>query len=311
MRADPTPADAAPVLAELARLVARHARADGVHETLVPGVCAVRRSQPQALCQHVLHQPAVCLIAQGSKQVQVGNETYAFDATRLLVLSVDLHVKGQVTEASRDRPYLCLRIQVDPAEIAALLLRMPPERVRREAPARGLYLNRASPPLLDAAARLLRAAEDPAEAALLGPLAVQEILFRLLTSEHGARLAHIARPDTNAHRIAQAIGWLKTHYAATMRVEALADLVHMSPSSLHHHFRAVTALSPLQYQKQLRLQEARRLLLGGRLDVAGAAHRVGYESASQFSRDYSRHFGAAPSHELQRLREVAETAAIE
>jgi len=294
--------DTAPLLAELAQRVARHAPVDGVHETGVAGACAIRRSRPQEVCVPTLYAPAVFLIAQGAKTVSLGAEDFAYDARRLLVLSCDLHVKAQVTQASPARPYLCLRLQIDPAEVAALLLRMPPAQAPREATARAAWLSAASGPLLDAAVRLLRAADDPREATLLGPLAMQEILVRLLASEHGARLAQAARPDAAAHRIAQAIDWLKANAAEPMRIDALAARVHMSASSLHHHFRAVTGLSPLQYQKALRLQEARRLLLGGRLEVSRVAHRVGYESASQFSRDYSRHFGDAPSRELQRVR---------
>jgi len=295
-------------IAELGALIARHAPGDGRHETRVPGVAAVRRNQPQPACDHVLHKPAVCVIAQGAKEITLGDEVYAYDSTRLMVLALDLPVKGQVVQASPARPYLCVRVEIDPAEVAALLLRMPAHALGSEAPARALYLSRTSLPMLDAMVRLLRAADHPDEAALLGPLAVQEILYRLLASEHGARIAHVARPDTAAHRIARVIDRLKTDFAEPVRIDELASLVHMSASSLHHHFRAVTALSPLQFQKQLRLQEARRLLLGGRLEVASVAHRVGYESASQFSRDYSRHFGAAPSRELQRLRQAAEIA---
>jgi AraC-like DNA-binding protein len=295
-------------IAELAQRIARHAHVDGIHPTGVPGVSAIRRSQPHAECFHILHRPAVCFIAQGAKELIVDDAVQVQDASRLLVLSVDLPVKGRVVEASVDRPYLCLRVEIAPADVAEQLLRLPPGRVVGDG-TRGLYQRAASAPLVDAAVRLLRAAPDPHEAESLAPLAIQEILIRLLTGEHGARLAHVARPDGQGPRVVRAIEWLKRHFAEPMRIDDLARQVHMSPSSLHQHFRAVTAMSPLQFQKQLRLQEARRLLLEGGQDVARAAERVGYASASQFSRDYARLFGAAPSHDLQRLRATRVPAA--
>ena len=170
--------------------------------------------------------------------------------------------------------------------------------------ARGLYLSRTGAPLLDAVVRLLRLLDAPGDdAAALAPLVQQEIIYRLLRSEEGARLARVARADSQAHRVARAIAWLKAHYAEPLRVETLAQHVHMSASSLHHHFRAITAMSPLQYQKQLRLQEARRLLLGEVSDAASAGHRVGYESPSQFSREYARLFGVPPARDAQRMRQ--------
>jgi AraC-like DNA-binding protein len=196
-------------------------------------------------------------------------------------------------------------MDLDPREIAELLLKsgMPP--APRKGSARGLYLSRTSDAMLDAVIRLMRLLDTPADAAALAPLAMQEILYRLLKSEEGERLARIGRSESHAHRIARVIGWLKAHFSETLRIERLAGEAHMSVSSLHHHFRAVTAMSPLQYQKQLRLQEARRLLLSEAIDAAAAGHRVGYESPSQFSREYSRLFGAPPSRDLQRLRQGA------
>lgn len=179
------------------------------------------------------------------------------------------------------------------------------------AAARGLYLSRTGAPLLDAVVRLLRLLDAPGDdAAALAPLVQQEIIYRLLRSEEGARLARVARADSQAHRVTRAIAWLKAHYTEPLRVEALAQHVHMSASSLHHHFRAVTAMSPLQYQKQLRLQEARRLLLSEASDAASAGHRVGYESPSQFSREYARLFGVPPARDAARLKQQAGVAAV-
>jgi AraC-like DNA-binding protein len=291
------------LLRELAELIERHAPGDGVHETAIRGVCVIRMSAANAELVHAMHQPAVCFIAQGAKQVLVRDEVYAYDASRFLVVSVDLPVSAQVTEATPQVPYLCFRLDLDPGEIAALLLKPGMPTVEKRGPARGLYLSRTSEPMLDAVIRLMRLLDAPADAVPLASLAVQEILYRLLRSEEGERLARIGRSGSNAHRVGRVIAWLKTHFAEPLGIEHLADEVHMSVSSLHHHFRAVTAMSPLQYQKQLRLQEARRLLLSESVDAATAGHRVGYESPSHFSREYARLFGEPPSRDLQRLRQ--------
>ena len=260
-------------------------------------------SQPSPEILHAMHQPAVCVIAQGRKRVLLRDEVYAYDASRFLVFSVDLPISAHVIEATPQMPYLCFRLDLDPGEIATLLLKSstPP----RAAPAttRGLFLSRTTAEMADAVVRLMRLLDAPDDAGALAPLAVQEILYRLLRSDEGVRLAQISRSDSHAHRVAKVIAWLKAHFAEPLRIEDLAREVHMSTSSLHHHFRAVTAMSPLQYQKQLRLQEARRLLLCEAADAANAGHRVGYESPSQFSREYSRLFGAPPSRDVQRLRQ--------
>ncbi len=295
-------------LRELADLIERHAPGDGIHETAMPGVCAIRTSEPSVEMVHAMHQPAVCVIAQGAKRVMLQSEVYAYDASRFLVFSVDLPISAQVTAATPQTPYLCFRLDLDPREIAALLLKLGMPPASQKGSSRGLYLSRTSDAMLDAVIRLMRLLDTPADAAALGPLAVQEILYRLLKSEQGEQLARIGRSESHAHRIARVISWLKAHFSETLRIERLAVEAHMSVSSLHHHFRAVTAMSPLQYQKQLRLQEARRLLLSEAIDAAAAGHRVGYESPSQFSREYSRLFGAPPSRDLRRLRQSGSVA---
>jgi AraC-like DNA-binding protein len=308
----------APLLAELCRLLARHAPVDGVHDTVIPGVAAVRASHPGDGIGHALHQAALCLIAQGAKQVMLGEEVYVYDASRHLVFSVDLPIGAQVMRASPDEPYLCFRLDLPAQAVADTLLRVGTAAVRPLAPAslqaaesaRGLFLSRTDAPLLDAVVRLLRLLDSPDDAAALAPLVQQEIIYRLLRGDEGARLARVAHADSQAHRVTRAINWLKTHYAEPLRIEALARQVHMSASSLHHHFRAVTAMSPLQYQKQLRLQEARRLLLGEVSDAASAGHRVGYESPSQFSREYARLFGVPPARDAQRLRQQVGGVAV-
>ncbi|WP_077002074.1 AraC family transcriptional regulator [Variovorax sp. KK3] len=302
---DRAPAAIGPI-AELAALVDRFTRADGIHTTPIERLLLVRQSRPSEPLPG-LHQPALCIIVQGAKQVMLRDEVYRYDASCHLVVSVDLPVMGQIVEATPEAPYLCLRLDLDPGEIASLMLQTgtPAAAAPAADEVRGLFLARSTPALLDATLRLVRLLATPEDIGALAPLAEREILYRLLRSEQGPRLAQIATAGTHAHRIAHAIGWLKQHFARPLRIEEIAREVHMSASSLHHHFRAVTAMSPLQFQKQLRLQEARRLMLSETLDAATACHRVGYESPSQFSREYARLFGAPPGRDRQRLREQA------
>ena len=305
------PRVAASQLPELVDLLLECAVTDGVHATGLAGVSAIRVSKPGDEMTQALHRPAVCLIAQGAKRVMLGDEAYAYDPSRVLVFSVELPISAQVTEASRTHPYLCFRLDIDSVQVADILVQspIPPQPASKEA-ARGLYLTPATPQLLDAVLRLMRLVKTPDDATLLAPLAVREILFRLLKSQEGERLANIGRGDAHGNRVAKAIAWLKENHAEPLRVEDLAKRVHMSASSFHQHFRGLTAMSPLQFQKQLRLQEARRLMLAEGADAATASHRVGYESPSQFSREYARRFGAPPVRDIQRLRQGESWAAF-
>lgn len=296
-------ATATPETAELAAQLLRHTPGDGVHPTAIPRLSLIRAARPGEPLV-LLHQPALCVVAQGKKRVHLADEVYVYDASRFLVITIDLPVTGQVVEASPAAPYLCLRLDLDPGELAQMLLEFGPPPPAPQAPARGLYLSAATPAMLDAVLRLTRLLDAPEDIPALAPLAVRELTYRLLKSDEGWRLRQIAAGDGQARRIARAIDWLKQHYAEPLRIDEFARELHMSPSSLHHHFKAVTALSPLQYQKQLRLQEARRLMFSEALDATSAAFRVGYESASQFNREYSRLFGEPPARDLRRLRET-------
>ncbi|PTL76984.1 AraC family transcriptional regulator [Vitiosangium sp. GDMCC 1.1324] len=292
-------------MAELAAVIERFAPRDGVHPTAVERMSLIRASHPNEPL-HAVHQPALCIIAQGSKRVMLGEEVYRYDASRYLVVSVDLPVTAQVVQATPRAPYLCFRLDIDPGEIAEVSLQAGLPAPAQRTPSRGLFLDQACPRMLDAVLRLVRLLDTPEDIPALAPLAVREILYRLLKSEHGWQLNQIATAGSQAQRIARAIGWLKEHFAEPLRIEDIARKVHMSTSSLHHHFKAVTAMSPLQYQKQLRLQEARRLLLSEDVDAATAGFRVGYESPSQFSREYSRLFGAPPARDVRQLRQHLE-----
>lgn len=287
--------------AALAEAIERFTVSDGIHDTPIDALRFSRLSAPNKPMGG-LQEPSLCLIVQGAKRAMLGDEVYAYDASRYLLASVDLPVTGQVTQASPEQPYLCLVLKLPPAEIAALVSEAEAASAPLPPPSRGIAVSQGDPDLLDAALRLVRLLDAPQDIPLLAPLILREIHYRLLRSEQGGMLRHIGVADSQGHRVAKAIGWLREHYHQPLRIEHIARQVHLSPSALHHHFKAVTAMSPLQYQKQLRLQEARRLMLTEVMDAATAGHRVGYESPSQFSREYSRMFGAPPVRDMGRLR---------
>ncbi|ATB50312.1 AraC family transcriptional regulator [Corallococcus macrosporus] len=279
----------------------RHTPADGIHPTAIPRVFLIRAARPSEPL-HALHEPALCIVAQGRKQVLLADELFVYGPEQCLVVSVDLPVTGQVIEATPRSPYLCLRVDLDPGQLSAVMLEAALEPSGPKPRGPGMSLSPAEPALLDAATRLVRLLDSPRDISFLAPLFIREMVYRLLASDHGARLRHIALAGERLDSVNRAITWLKHHYTEPLRIEQLARVAHMSTSALHHHFKSLTAMSPLQYQKHLRLQEARRLMLGQALDAASAGHSVGYESPSQFNREYSRLFGAPPARDISRLR---------
>jgi AraC-like DNA-binding protein len=283
----------------LSELVARHAPGDGIHETGLPGVVLLRAGAPTDAILTV-HQPAACIIVQGAKQVMLGDQVYRYDTAKHLVVSVDVPLVGQVVEASPARPYLCIRLDLDLGVLNALVLDEPAAPPAE--PSRGVHLSPTTPELIDAAARMLRLLDRPRDAAALAPLIRREIHYRLLTGDHGATVRHIAAGESKLAQVSRAIAWIKANYQRPFSVEAVAREARMSPSAFHQHFKAVTAMSPLQYQKQLRLQAARRLMVGEARDAQAAGFEVGYDSPSQFSREYARLFGAPPAADAARLR---------
>jgi AraC-like DNA-binding protein len=285
---------------ELAELIARYATSDGVHPTPHPRLFLVRLSQP-TLPQHAVHEPAFCIIAQGRKQVTIGPKAYVYDPSKYFVVSVDVPVTGRVVEATPQRPYLCFRLDLHTPLVGTIILETPPSVDPREA-VPGVAMSSLTTEIRDAALRLLA---TPADFPALAPLAEREILYRLLSGEQGATIRQIALANSNARRVGRAIDWIRRNYREELRIDALAAVAAMSRSALHAHFKTVTAMSPLQYQKQLRLQEARRLMMGEAMDAARAAYEVGYESPSQFSREYRRLFGNPPARDVARLRDVA------
>jgi AraC-like DNA-binding protein len=268
----------------------------------LPGLMLMRVDQPYINTCGV-YEPCVAVIVQGRKRVLLGDETLTYGEDRYLITSMDLPVKAAVMEATPQQPYLAVALRLDWREIASLVLESPRAAVGGEArESRAMSTGAVSAPLLQAFDRLLALLDQPEHIPALAPLVRREIFYRLLVGEAGGRLRQIATVDSQSQLIARAIARLNASFAQPLRVEALAREVGMSVSTFHHHFKALTAMSPLQYQKQLRLNEARRLMLSDRLDAASAAFRVGYESPSQFSREYSRQFGAPPSRDMAGLR---------
>ena len=291
--------------AELAALIEQQTGSDGSHQTVIPRLALARASQSQHPV-HTVYEPAFCVLAQGSKRVLLGDEVYVFDSSHYLIAAQNLPVSAQVIDASPEAPYLGLRLAFDVKDIAALALEMKlgEQRSSPQLSQRGLCTGALSTTLLEPVLRLVKLLATPEDVPALAPLICRELLYRLLKLPEGWRLAQMAIVDSHSQRIAQAIAALTQRYQQPLRVEDLADEIHMSVSSLHHHFKAVTAMTPLQFQKQLRLQEARRIMIGEQVDAATAGHRVGYESQSQFNREYSRFFGLPPARDVKRLREL-------
>ena len=277
---------------------------DGVHPTPIPGLTLYRGSCQTAGANCGVYKPAMALIAQGEKRVVLGDETYVYDQANYLVTSVDLPVLARVTRASTDTPYLAFMFDLDPRRIGALMSEMKLSRPP-SASGRGMAVGTLTVEILDPVLRLMRLLDNPQDIPILAPMIERELIYRLLTGEMAMRLRNIAVAESQTHQISRAIDWLKNNFNQPLRIEDLARSVHMSESSLHHHFKAVTAMSPLQYQKHLRLQEARRLMLTEMQDAASAGHRVGYESPSQFSREYSRLYGAPPLRDIAQLRKMS------
>jgi len=290
-------------LRRMAGLVARYAPHDGVFPLRLPGTYALRRARISSEPVHATLGPSLCIVAQGAKVVMLGRDVLEYDPARMLVFAVDLPVAGQLTRASQKNPFLGFKLDLDRVRVAELATRVFPRGIPKASDTRGLYVGQATDEIIDAVTRLLELMARPEDADLLGPLVVDEILIRLLRTPIGSRVAQIGEPKSGVHRIAEAVSWIRAHFAQPVTVDDMAASVRMSASSFHQRFKAVTTMSPLQYQKVLRLHEARRLMLFQHMDATNACHRVGYLSASQFSREYSRFFGYAPTRDIARLRE--------
>jgi AraC-like DNA-binding protein len=288
---------------ELVERMARAMRADGTAQPL-QGLHLYRHSFPLEQVYSVV-EPSLCVVAQGSKEFLLGESRYRYDPFHYLLVTVDLPYVGQVLSASKERPFLSLRLDLAPTLVGEVMVEAGHPSPRDPAEVRAIAVSPVDGHLLDAMVRVARLLDAPDEARVLLPLITQEIIYRLLRGEQGARLRHLAILGGYSPHIGRAIERLRQDFDQPLRIEQMARELGMSVSVFHHHFKAVTALSPLQFQKRLRLLEARRLMLGEDLDAASAAYRVGYHDASHFNREYKTLFGVPPMRDVQRLRDEA------
>jgi AraC-like DNA-binding protein len=287
---------------ELVEQMMRVIREDGTTEPL-PGLRLRRASSPTEL-GHGVSDPALCVIAQGSKEILLGENRYRYDPAHYLIATAALPIASRITEASLRQPYLGLVLTLDPTLVGSVMVEAAYPASRNQSAVQALNVSPLDVELLDAVVRLVRLIDTPDEARFLAPLLTREIVYRLLRSEQGSRLCYVTALGGNTHRIAKAIVRLRKDFDQPLRIEELARDLGMSVSGFHHHFKEVTAMSPLQFQKQLRLQEARRLMLGEQLDAGSAGYRVGYDDASHFNREYKRLFGEPPMRDVERLQKT-------
>lgn len=301
-----TTSDIAAILCAMRPSFERHAPKDGITPTAVAGLQLLRASVPTEPLS-VMYRPSLCLLLSGRKRVFLSDQVTEYSANCHLVTSQDLPVLGQVIEASRSDPYLCVQLRIEQAEVNQITLDhgLPPEPPGASTDAaRGLYTEPTSVALASAVLRLVQLLDTPEDMAAIAPLIRREIVYRLMSSPNGWRIARTVKADCSDQRIARVIGVLRARFREPMGVSELADIAHLSPSALHLHFKNVTSLTPLQYIKQLRLQEARRLLLSADMDAASVAFEIGYESPSQFNREYARMFGEPPMRDRNRMMEA-------
>lgn len=284
---------------ELAAMIARHTHEPGMFASAVPRVSLIRGHAPTDPTPAV-YEASLCLIAQGSKRISVGGDSLIYDAANYLVVSVDLPLVGHVLEASPERPYFCCAIGLDMTALADLVVAQGGPGAPTGMPA--LAVCPSDPGLIDAACRLVALLDTPGDIAMLAPLIEREILYRLLAGPHGPMLRHIAAGDSHLRQVSRAIQTIRSSFDKQLRIRDIADAAGMSESSLHAHFKAMTRMTPIEYQKQLRLQEARRLMLAEGASAGSAGFAVGYDSPSQFSREYRRLFGAPPRRDIAQMQ---------
>ncbi len=290
--------------AELAALIARHTdgKRGGYHTTAIDSLVFVRCNTSRTI--QTVSEPLFAMVVQGHKKLSLNQETFQYGVAQCLVMSVDLPLSVCMIEATPDQPYLGLKLNLDPAQLCEIIAQTNPDIDKKENSVRGWCVSDASPSLIDCAIRLTKLLDTPQDIPFLAPMIIREIYYRLLTDRQGEAVRQIATSGSNMQRIAEVIRQIKTDFTKPLRVEELALAANMSAASFHRHFKAVTSMSPLQYQKQLRLLNARQIMLAEAIDATQAAYRVGYESTSQFSREYSRMFGAPPIRDIERLRVV-------
>ncbi|KFZ37649.1 AraC family transcriptional regulator [Shewanella mangrovi] len=288
--------------ARLIALIDKWTAADSQFVTAIPGLKLTRFTATTPSISYT-HQPSLCLIAQGRKGVLLGDKHYLYDASQFLLSSMELPVIANIAEASVERPYLSLALELDLKALSELIIEgeFPLANVRQ--PQTAISVGVLTPELLDAIVRLLSLQDEPQSIRMLAPLITREIYYRLLSTEQGGRLQQLVAAGSHSHQISKAISWLKSNFTASLSIDELASDAGMSKSAFYTHFRAITSMTPLQFQKKLRLGEARRLMLTENLDAMSTSFQVGYESPSQFSREYSRLFGAPPLTDIRKLKE--------
>ncbi len=286
-------------IARLAQLIATYAPHDGCFDLPIPGVRVFRSSAVDAEPINVMSQAGICLVAQGAKRVILGDKIYEYDPSRMVVYSMALPVEARVVEASRREPYLCLVMDMSPQKIASLMQKVFPRGLPKTSDANGIHVGHSDQHIVAAAIRLIELLRTPKELQLLSELVLDEIFIRLLCSPLGASVAQIGAAESKTWKIVKAISWIRENYAELLNIEELARFVNMSESSFHRHFKSITSMSPVQFQKALRLQEAKSLMLSEMMDATTASLRVGYASPSQFSREYSRYFGKPPAQDVK------------
>ena len=290
--------------ADLARRTAALSTTEGLQPTAVPGLGLFRRSAPSA-CTSATYEPSLIVFLQGKKRINLGRATYLCDHTTFLLTSIDLPVVSQVIAATKESPNLGLSISLSMPEVRSLLNSDELPATQQPTGTQGMAVGKTTIELLDACSRLIDLLDTPEDIPFLSTLIQREIIYRLLRSPQGAHLRAIATLGEQSQRTAKAVAWLRTNFARPLRIEDLASMAQMGVSTLHHHFRSLTAMSPLQYQKHLRLHTARERMLNEGLDASSAAFEVGYESPSQFSREYSRFFGQPPMRDIKARLAVA------
>jgi AraC-like DNA-binding protein len=288
---------------EIATRVMRHTEGNGIYPTPIAPLIFVR-SDAASTTNYYVDEPTLAIVVQGQKEVLLGEETYAYCVGQYLIVSVDLPLSGCAVKATSDKPFLALKLNLDVMQLCEMIAQMTFSSEKKENSVRGISVSNVDAALIDCALRLTKLLETPQDIPMLAPIAIREIYYRLLVGKQSEAVRQIATSGSNMQRIAEVIKLIKAEFTKPMRIEALARQVGMSTSSFHQHFKQVTSMSPLQYQKQLRLLTARQMMLAENADATSAAYQVGYESPSQFSREYSRMFGAPPIKDIERVRTV-------
>ena len=294
-------AEASTEMQRLRQLIERHAPYDAEFPLRVPGVSVARATRGHDSLAHSVQRPALCIVAQGNKSVHLGTEQYEYNPQRMMIYAVNLPIAFQVTQASVREPFLTFKLDLNPQRIAELTLKLFPHGLPGNQGGRGVQVTDTDPAIINAATRLMEAVEHEREAQWIGPLIVDELLIRLLLSPVGGVVAQLGQVDSSTQRVSRAIEWIQGHFDEPLNIDALAELVHLGVSTFHAHFKAVTSMSPLQFQKNLRLQEARRLMVSTAMDAGTVGRQVGYASASQFTREYSRFFGSTPGRDMAQM----------